>query len=197
MFEHPAHGSMSAFVESDGPFFSRADDLASSFQPAHNTVDCIQKILLLDGCFVFSGGDQGSFVAYIGNVCPGKSRCLFGQEFQLKTFFQLQTFGMYLKNLQAFFHFGKIHMYLPVKPSCPHQGLVKNIGPVRCSQDDHTAIGAESIHLCKQLVQRVFAFIVRSESCILAPGTTYGIDFVNEHDTGSFFLCLPEQVPYP
>jgi len=88
-------------------------------------------------------------------------------------------------------------MYLTVKSSCAHQGLVKNICAVGCSQDNHTAVGSKTVHFCKELVQCVFSFIVRSKAGILASCPSYGVDFINKHDTGSLLFGLPEKIPDP
>jgi len=79
---------MPAFMESYGAFFLRTDDLALPFQPSHNAVYGIKKILFLYGVLIFPGSNQGCFVADIGNICTGKTGCLLGQEGQVESFFQ-------------------------------------------------------------------------------------------------------------
>jgi hypothetical protein len=68
MFEHPAYRRVTAFMVSYGTFFLGTDDLAPAFQPSHNTVNGIQKILFLYGLLVLSGSNQGGFITNIGNI---------------------------------------------------------------------------------------------------------------------------------
>ena len=87
-------------------------------------------------------------------------------------------------------------MYLSVKTSCTQESLVKDIGAVGSCNHYDSAVGAEAVHLCKQLVECVLALVVTSHRRILATCTAYGINLVNEYDTWCFLFCLTEKVTY-
>ena len=76
MFKHPAYGGMAGFMICNGLFFILGNDLVLLFKTTHNPVNGIKKILFLNRFFIFSCGNQGSFIAYIGNICTGETRSL-------------------------------------------------------------------------------------------------------------------------
>ena len=88
----------------------------------------------------------------------------------------------------------KIYVDFSVETTRTEQGAVEHIHTVGCSQDNHTTVGAETIHLGEQGVQGVLALIVATHGWVLAAGTTHGVDLINEDDTWRFLLCLAEEV---
>ncbi len=94
----------------------------------------------------------------------------------------------------TFFKIRKFNMNLPVKPSCPHQRAVKNIGPVCCCQNNNTSIRGKTIHFGKQLIKCIFPFIIGTSHSISASCPANGINFINKNDTWSFFFSLFEQI---
>ena len=87
-------------------------------------------------------------------------------------------------------------MNLAVETSCTKQRLIQDIGAVSSCQDNNTAVGTETVHFSKQLVQRVLAFVIAVHIYIFATGAADGIDLVDKYDTRSFLFCLTEQVTY-
>ena len=87
-------------------------------------------------------------------------------------------------------------MNLSVEPSRPHQSLVQDVGAVSGGEHNHTAVGPESVHLGKKLVQSVFPLIVGRESDILATGPAHCVNLVDEHYAGSLLLSLGKQVTH-
>ena len=57
---------------------------------------------------------------------------------------------------------GQVDAYLAVETSGTQQSFVEHVYTVGGCKDDDTAIGAESVHLCKQGVERVLALVVAS-----------------------------------
>src|SRR5262249_5003856 len=104
---------------------------------------------------------------------------------------------VHLEYLLTTHQVGLVYRYLPVETAGPEQGRIQDIGTVCSCQDDDPAIGAKSIHLRQKLVEGILTLIVGAADQVLAPGTTYRVDFVNEDDAGRFFLGLPEQVAHP
>ena len=85
-------------------------------------------------------------------------------------------------------------MDLAVEAAGTHEGLVQNVGAVGGRQDNDTAVGAKAVHLCKQLIQRVFALVIGRKASVFGTGASHGVNLVDEDDAGSLFLGLTEQV---
>src|SRR5262249_7692810 len=106
---------------------------------------------------------------------------------------QLHILGVNLQNRFAAANVRKINHDLPVKAARTEKGRVKNIGPVRCSNDDDPFLSIEAIHLDEQRVQGLFTFIVAAtETMTTTP--THGINFVDEDQAGRILACLFEHV---
>ena len=101
---------------------------------------------------------------------------------------------MHLEYLLTLCKVGQIDRNLTVETSGTKQCLVEHIGTVGGSEDDNTAVCAETVHLCKQSVKRILALIVAAHCRILATCTTYGVDLVDEDNARSLLLCLTEEV---
>ena len=103
---------------------------------------------------------------------------------------------MDVEDLLALLHVGKAHLDLTVETSGAHERLVQDVGTVGRRKDDDTRIGLETVHLRKELVQRIFALVVARKAGILAAGPANGVDLVDEDDAGSLFLGLLEEVAH-
>ncbi len=83
----------------------------------------------------------------------------------------------------------------PVKTARTEKGRVQDIRTVGGGQGNDTFIGTETIHLHEELVQGLFPFIMSPTQSASAL-TAYGIDFIDEYDTGGILLGLGEKVAY-
>ncbi len=97
------------------------------------------------------------------------------------------------QDLFATFHVGLVDQDLAVEPAGTEQGRVEHFGPVRRGHDDDRLAGIESVHFRQQLVQRLFALLVRSHRA-LDPGAAERVELVDEDDAGRLLLGLREQV---
>ena len=188
---------MTGLMVGNGLLLIHGDDLVLFLQSSYDTVNGIKEILLLHHGLVSPGSYKRSLIAHVGNVSAGESRSLLGQEGDVKTFFEFDRAEVYLENGLPFLQVRKLHVYLPVKTACPEQCLVKDIGPVCGCKDDHSAVGAEPVHLGEELVKGVLPLIIGTEIRVTATGTPHGVNLINEDNTGSLLLGLLEQVPYP
>ena len=91
---------------------------------------------------------------------------------------------------------GFVHQYLTVKTPCTQQGGIEGFRTVGGSKYDNRCIGTKSVHLCKQLVECLFALIIAAHLSAGSSGLTNGIDFVNENDGRCLFFCLSKKVTY-
>ena len=73
---------------------------------------------------------------------------------------------------------------------------VEHIRTVRRRDHDGEIVAAEAIHLRKELVQRLLAFVVAAAEA-RAPRATDGVDFVDENDRRRDFLRLGEELAHP
>ena len=69
---------------------------------------------------------------------------------------------MHVEYLLTLGKVGQVDANLTVETSGAQQCLVEHVDTVGSCKYDDTAIGAESVHLCKQGVERVLALIVAS-----------------------------------
>ena len=119
---------------------------------------------------------------------------MLGHEFHVEVRGNLDSTQMYVEDFYAFLEFGELHVYLAVEAPGTHKGLVENVRPVGSSQHYNAAVGAETVHLGKQLIERVLPFVIRRPAHVLAPGTPYGVYFVDEDYARGLFLGLGEEV---
>ena len=102
---------------------------------------------------------------------------------------------MHLKNGQTAAYIRFVNHNLTVKTTGTQQCRVEDIRAVGGRDDDNAFIGGKTIHLNEQLVKCLLTFIVTAAhaSTTLA---AYGVNFVNEDDTGRIFLGLIKKVTH-
>ena len=84
---------------------------------------------------------------------------------------------------------------LSIKTSGPQQSWVKDIWPIRRSNDDDAIIRFKSIHLDQQLIERLFALVVTATQA-RSPMAAHRVDFINKNDARSLFLALFKHIAY-
>ena len=194
VFQHPTHCGMPCFVESNGALLLVGDEFVFLFQTTHDPINGVQKVLLAHLACISSRGNQGSFIANVGDVCSAESRSLTGQKVYINAVVGFQRSQVHVKNGFPFLEVRHVHIDLPVKTTSTHEGAVQNVSPVGGRQNDDTTVCAKSIHLRQQLVEGVFALIIGAHAGIFAPGSTNGINFVNEHNARTLVFGLLEQI---
>ena len=119
---------------------------------------------------------------------------MLGQEVLVDIVIELQVAHVDFENLLTPYNIRQLDVNLSVETARTKQGLVQNVGAVGGSQHDDTRIGAETVHLGKQLVQRAFALVVATRDGTLATGTTDGINLVDEDNARCLRLGVVEQI---
>ena len=90
---------------------------------------------------------------------------------------------MNLEYLLASLYVGVINRDLTVETARTKQRLVQNVGTVGGGNNDDALIYAKAVHFNKQLVKRLFTFVVTAaEACTSL--TSYGVNFVDKDDCG-------------
>ena len=195
MLEHPAHCGVARLVKCNGPLLPFGDELVLFLQAAHDAVYGIQEILFAHLACIASCRNQGRFVANVGDVSAAETRGLTGKEVDINRVVFLQWAQVHIKNGFPLLEVRHVHINLAIESAGTHQSAVQNIGPVRGRKDDHTTVGAKTIHLGQQLIQRVFALVVGSHARVFATGAANGIDLIDKDDARTLVLGLLEQVP--
>ena len=143
-----------------------------------------------------AGSNECRLVADVSDVSSRETRCLAGKQIKVDRAIGLDVAQVYLENLLAVTQLGKLYVYLPVEASGAQQGFVQDIGTVGGGQNDDTTVGAEAVHLGKQLVKRALALVVAAHASLVATGTSHGVNLVDKNDAGRFFLGLAEQITH-
>ena len=185
---------MSRFVERDSVLLVFRDDFGALFQTADDAVHRIQEVLMRDELSVFSCGEQGRFVAHIGDVGAAESWRLLRQEVDVDRVVGFEGTQVHIEDGFALIDVRHVDVDLAVKTTGTHQGLVQNVGAVGRREDDHPTVGPKPVHLGQELIQGVFTLIVGSEVGILAACPANGVDFVNEDDGRRLLFGLLEEV---
>ena len=93
------------------------------------------------------------------------------------------------------FHIRHKNVDLPVKAAGTHQRRIQNIRTVRCRHHDNAGIGIEAVHLHKQLVKGLLAFIMTAaQTC--AAMAAHRVNFINKDDTRGISLSLRKQIAH-
>ena len=145
---------------------------------------------------VVSCRNERCLVANVGYVGAGEARGLPCKHVDIDACVNLYRFQMNLEYFLAFVKVWQVNVYLPVETARAEQCRVKHVGTVGGREDYYTAVCAESVHLRKQRVERVFALVIASHGRVLASCTAYGVDLVDEDDARRLLFCLPEKVAH-
>jgi len=167
----------------------------SAFRAHHHLVLGVFKLLHRYQPLVPACGQQGSFVDEVGKVCARKSGRAARDHPRVDVGCQRHLFHMHTENLLAPVDIGDRHHHLTVKPARAQQRRVEHVGAVGRGDDDDAFVGFKPVHLDQQLVERLFAFVVRIAEAIAAR-TAHRVDFVDEDDAGRILLGLFEHVAH-
>ena len=181
-------------MECDASFLIGSHHLGLLLQSAYDSIYGIEEILLAYRLLVVAGSNKGCLVTYICNISTREARSLTSQEIHVHCIIYLDRLEMNQEDSLTLVQAWEIYVDFSVETACTEQGAVKHIHTVGSCQDDDTTVGSEAVHLCKQGVESVLSLIVSAHCRVLAAGTTYSIDLIDEDDARSFLLCLAEEV---
>ena len=94
---------------------------------------------------------------------------------------------MHRQDGRAPFEVGRHDHDAPIETPRPEQGIVEDVGAVRCRQHNDAFIRTETVHLNKELVQGLLALVMTAAQTRSAV-TSHGVNFIDEDDAGGFFL---------
>ena len=90
---------------------------------------------------------------------------------------------------------GKVYVNFSVKTTRTEQSRVQNVVAVGCRHYDDAMVFVKAVHRNKNLVEGLFSLVV-STAKTCATATAYGVDFVDEDDTGLVFLRYFKEVAH-
>ena len=194
--KQPSCDSVSGFVVRSEPLLLRGHNRLLPLYTAYNSVDRIGEVLVVNVLLAPARRRECGFVADVGYVSPGKSRCVFGYRLHVEVRGEFEFLGVYEEYLLALVEIREGYLYLAVEASGPHKSLVKYVCAVGCGQHDDSAVGAETVHLRKELIESVLPFVIGGESHILASGPAHRVYLVDEDYAGGLLLGLREEIPH-
>src|SRR5258706_10308859 len=159
--------------------------------------DFIQRLVetaLGNAIQVAASCQQRCFIDQICQVRSHHTRCSTCDPDQVYIRSQRHIARMDFENSQSSIPAWSIYGDTAVKTARAQQGYVESIRTVGGRYHNHGLARIKTIHLHQQLVECLFAFIVGIDACCTLP--TYGVDLINEDDTGRCLLCLIEEVTY-
>ena len=142
-----------------------------------NLDKCLADIVSTDKRLVASCRQKCRLVKQIGNVSACEARGGFCNFLKVNTFLKLLVAAVYLENFLTTLDVGIVYRYLSVKATGAQKRGVKNIGAVCCRDNNDALVRAEAVHLNKELVKGLLAFVVSTaETCTSV--TSDRVDFV-------------------
>ena len=187
---------VSGFMVGNDASFPVGDEAASAFRPSHG--DSFNRLLHFchGNCAPVSPCSQDrGFIDKVFQVSANESRRLPGDQIQFHVRIQWLALDVDVENCPASLQVRAVHGDSPVETAGAQQGRVEDVGTVCSGDEDDVGIGAEAVHFDKDLIQRLFAFIVgAAEACTtIAPD---GVDLIDEDDAGAVSLSLLEEVAH-
>ena len=91
---------------------------------------------------------------------------------------------MYLEDGFTLLDIGQFDVNLTVETAGTQQGAVEDIGSVGGSHHYDTVVGPETVHFGKQLVKRVFTFIVGVAQSAMTASATNGVNLIDKDNAG-------------
>ncbi len=157
--------------------------------------DGIDHVLLRNALLATTYRQNSGFIHHVFKVCTCAVGHALGNVFKVDILVKCLATLMHFENVHATFKVGIVDCYLAVKTTWTKKRRIQNITTVGCRHDDHAFIHRKTVHLNKQLIERLFTFIMSAtQTC--ATLTTHGIDFVNEDDRWRGFLRLFKQITH-
>ncbi len=167
----------------------------ASLSTHHHFVFCVLKIHHIDNRATDTRRHQGRFVHKVGKIRPRKSWCAACNQTQIHIWTQRGLARMHVQNFLTALDIGIWHGHLTVKATRTQKGWIKNITPVRCSQNDHTFIRVKTVHFHQKLVQGLFALVV-APAISSTTVTPNGVNFIDKHNTWRVLFGLLEHIAH-
>ena len=164
--------------------------------PHHHLVLGAFEIVHRDKAPAHARRRQRRLVHQVHQIGPRKARRAARDHAQVNVGAQRHLAGVHVQDLLAPLDVGVRHMDRAVKAARAQQRRVQHVLAVGRSDDDHTLVRLEPVHLDQKLVQSLLALVIAAADAH-ATGAAHGIDLVDEDDAGRVLLGLFEHVADP
>ena len=195
VFQQTCQNRMSRFVIGGDTFVGLRYQTGFLLRSHDNFVDAFVYVRHCDDFSARTNSQNCRFVQQVFQIGAGESRSnsCHCAEVYIRSY---RLFAcMYFKYRFSSTYVGSVDVNLSVETAGTQQCRVENICTVGCRHYDYACVGFKTVHFHKQLVERLFTFVMSAaQSC--ATLTTHCVDFVNKNDAGHVFLCLVKQISY-
>ena len=170
-------------------FFSKPPATRSAFVLKVRHGDCLH---------VIPRRRERGFVTHVGDVRAGEPWGQGGETFaeMLHGSVEGDVRQVHSENLFATLNVRTIDGDLTIEMTRAEQRTIQNIRSVRARQDDDALLGAETVHLDEELIQRVFCGFVAIGEPASTALTTDGVDLIDEYDGWFLLTRLGKQIAH-
>ena len=148
-----------------------------------------------DERLVFPRRKKSGLVEQVCKVRAGKADRRLRDLFEIHIVFKRLALRVHLQNVLSALDVGIVHRNLSVKSSRTQKRRIENVGTVGRGNHDDAVMSAEAVHLHKQLIERLFPFVMSAAES-RAAATADRIDLIDKDDARGRFLRRFKQVAH-
>ena len=188
------HGMPCLVIRGNLLFFF-GEEMTFSFRAQEHFLNRLNEVVLRDYFSVVACGKYGGFIKEICEVRSGKSRGAFGNLAQFYLFGYMFFSSMNFQYCFTVVDIGRVEHDAAVKPPRAQKRGIENIRSVGCRNHNNIVFSLKSIHLDKNLIERLFALVMPSSKSGTAL-SSHRINLVDKDNCRGIFLCGFKEVPY-
>src|SRR5260370_33069327 len=174
------------WTEYTAPFLKTGDD----------AFDRHGEVVERDRVTVASRRHDRGLVDQVGEVGSGEARRQPGDLVEINICGKLYLGDVHLQDFATSGAIRAVNQHLSVKPSGSQQGGIEHLWAIGRGDQDHAGARIEAVELGKQLVERLFLFVIAAERAGHA-AAPQRVELVNEDNTGRRSSGLFEQISDP
>ena len=149
---------------------------------------------MLDEVFVLHCCADGGFVDDCREVCAREHGCSAREFGEVDIGSEFDLLGVNFEDLESAFDIGEGDGDLAIEATWTDECWIENIGAVCCGDDDDAVSGFEAVHFDEDRIECLLAFVVSASRESPTAATAYGVDFIEEDDTGCGFFRLFKEI---
>mmetsp|Transcript_19631 Transcript_19631/g.47518 ORF Transcript_19631/g.47518 Transcript_19631/m.47518 type:complete len:362 (-) Transcript_19631:881-1966(-) len=201
MLQEPAHHSMPRLVQSHRLLLLGIHQIAVLRQASQDALSGLLEVGVVHPRALVTGGEDGGFVADVGDVGAAESRGqgghALGDVLHVQPLSQRHGLEVHHEDLLTLPDIGLVDGDLTIESPRTQQSRVQDVDPVSTSQHHDIRLGGEPIHLHEQLVQRVLTLIIATPAeSALTTLAAHGVDLIDEDDRRGLLASLLKQVAH-
>ena len=190
---HRRNQRVTDFMIRNNPALLRAQHTVLLFLADENLLNCLEQIPLIDVFPVILDRIDGCLVDHVRKIRADSTAGCQCDFIEINGFIHLDMFCMHLENGDAALEVRPLDDDAAVEAPRTKQCLVEDLRPV-CRADDDDSLGRiETVHLGKQLVERLLPLLVTA-AVLIVTAAADGINLIDEDDAGRILCGLAEQI---